>query len=212
METGYSNRGGWFSDQPNSTGDSSYLSSIPRYVMAVGLLVSAGTGAFADDLSQLQQQRANDLSAPVRVYACETAPVRTSIDNIVRIREVLCPAMSDLAKAFNVSRQTIYNWLNGGQATPEHASRLKDLALVADMFSEVGVPVNGVLLKRKVIEGKNLFEIVRDGGSVQGAAQLLLRVVKHETNQRERLASRFSGRSISQHSADTDVIAENDMV
>ncbi len=214
METGYSNRGGWFGGRENSTGEPSCWSNIPRYVMAASLLVGAGTGAFAGDLSQFQQQLLNNstLSNPARVYTCETSSVRSSAENMMRIREVLSPAMSDLAKTFNVSRQTIYNWLNGEPTTPAHAARLKDLALVADMFTDAGVSVNGVLLKRKVIENKTLFEIVREGGSAQEAAQLLLQIVRREANQREQLASRFAGRTIPQHSADTDVIAENDMV
>ena len=129
-----------------------------------------------------------------------------------QIRKVLSPAMSDLAKSFNVSRQTIYNWLNGEQPTPEHTARLRDLALVADIFAEAGVPVNSVLLKRKVIKGKNLFEIIREGGSIRDAAQLLLQIVRSETSQRERLTARFAGRKISQPFADSDIMAANDEV
>jgi hypothetical protein len=72
--------------------------------------------------------------------------------------------------------------------------------------------VNGVLLKRKVIEGKNLFEIVRDGGSASHTAQLLLQIVRRENSQRERLATRFAGRTVAQSSADSDIMAANDPV
>jgi DNA-binding transcriptional regulator YiaG len=214
METTYSNRGGWFSDRQNSTGASSCLSSIPKYILAASLFVNAGTGAFADDLSRLQQDRKNEpiISNPIKIYTVETKSARTSAEDMEQIRKVLSPAMSDLAKSFNVSRQTIYNWLNGEQPTPEHTARLRDLALVADMFAEAGVPVNSVLLKRKVIKGKNLFGIIREGGSIRDAAQLLLQIVRSETSQRERLATRFAGRKISQPSADSDIMAANDEV
>jgi len=214
MGTAYSNRGGWFSDRQNSTGASSCLSSIPKYILAASLFVSAGTGAFADDLSRFRQDQKNEpiISNPIKIYAVETKSARTSAEDMEQIRKVLSPVMSDLAKSFNVSRQTIYNWLNGEQPNPAHTARLRDLALVADIFAEAGVSVNGVLMKRRVIEGKNLFEIIREGGSTRDAAQLLLQIVRSETIQRERLAARFAGRTVSQHSADSDVMAANDAV
>ncbi len=214
METAYSNRGGWFSDRQNSTGASSSLSGIPKYILVASLFVRAGTGAFADDLSFLRPDRKNEsiISNPIKIFTVETKSARTSAENMEQIRKVLSPAMSDLAKSFNVSRQTIYNWLNGEQPTPEHTARLGDLALVADIFAEAGVPVNSVLLKRKVIKGKNLFEIIREGGSIRDAAQLLLQIVRSETSQRERLTARFAGRKISQPFADSDIMAANDEV
>lgn len=214
MDTAYSNQRGWFSDRQNSTGASSCLSCMTKYIVAASLFVSAGTGAFADDLSRLQHARKNEpiISNPIKIYAVETKSARTSAEDMEQIRKVLSPAVSDLAKSFNVSRQTIYNWLNGEQPTPENTARLKDLSLVADMFTEAGVSVNGVMMKRRMIEGKNLFEIIREGGSVRDAAQLLLQIVRSETSQRERLAARFAGRTVSQHSADSDVMAANDEV
>lgn len=212
METAYSNRGHWFGDRQNSTGESSYLRCIPKYILAASLLVGAGTGVIADDLSRLRQDRKNEpvISNPVKIYTLETTSVRTSAEDMEQIRKVLSPAMSDLAKSFNVSRQTIYNWLNGEQPTPEHMARLRDLALVADTFAEAGAPVNSVLLKRKVIKGKNLFEVIREGGSAHDAAHLLMQIVRSETSQRERLAARFAGRKVSQPSADSDIMAAND--
>ena len=215
METVYSNRGGWFSDRQNSTGASAcYLSGIPKYMLLASLFVGPGTGALADDISLLRQDRKNEsiISNPTKIFIAETKSARTSAENMEQIRKVLSPAMSDLAKSFNVSRQTIYNWLNGEQPTPEHTARLRDLALVADMFAEAGVPVNSVLLKRKVIKGKNLFEVIREGRSARDAAQLLLQIVRSETIQRERLAARFAGRKVFQPSADSDIMAANDEV
>lgn len=214
METEYFNRNSWFSDRQNSTGATSGLSGIPKYVLAVGLMVSTGTGAFADDLSSLQQHRRNEsfLSNPVHNYVVEATYVRTPTENLERIREVLNPAMSDLAKCFKVSRQTIYNWLNGEQTTLEHAVRLKDFALASDMFAESEKSFTGNLFKRKVFNGKNLVEVIHDGGSARDAVQLLLQIIKRETSQRELLTARFAKRTTSQISADSDLMAENDLV
>ena len=205
---------GWFSDRHNSTGTSSCLDCITNYVLAAGLFMSVGTGVFADDLTRLRQEQKNEpiISNPVKIYTVETTSERTPSEDIAQIRKVFSPAVSDLAKSLNVSRQTVYNWSNGEQPTPEHTARLKDLALVADLFAESGVPVSSVILKRKVIKGKNLFEIIREGGAAGDAAHLLLQIARSETSQRERLAARFAGRKVSQPSADSDIMAANDEV
>jgi DNA-binding transcriptional regulator YiaG len=218
--TGFGDRqnsimGGWFGDRQSSTG--SYFSGLTKYVVAVGfgLLVSAaGTGAFADDLTRLQQARKSEaaLTNRVRPYNVEIQPARTTAEDMQQIRKVFSPAMSDLAKSFNVSRQTIYNWFNGEQPTPEHSAQLRELALVADMFAGAGISVNSTVLKRKVIKGKNLFDIIHEGGSARDAGQLLLEIVRIEASQRERMAARYAGRKSSQRSADSDFIAPNDEV
>jgi DNA-binding XRE family transcriptional regulator len=206
--------GGWFGDRQNSTG--SRFSGLTKYIVAVGfgLLVSAGTGASADDLARLQQARKSEttLTDRVRPYNVEIQPARTTAEDMQQIRKVFSPAMSDLAKSINVSRQTTYNWLNGEQPTPEHSEQLRELALVADIFARAGISVNSTVLKRKVIKGKNLFDILREGGSARDAGQLLLEIVKIEAEQRERMAARFAGRKVSQRSADSYFIAPNDEV
>ena len=213
METGYSDRGGWFINRPNSTGDSSCWSSIPKYVLAASLLVAAGTGALADDLTRLQQQRPNDstISNSVKINVFETTYIRTPAEDMARIRDSLSPAMSDLAKSFNVSRQTIYNWLNGENPTSEHIVKLKDFALAADTFAAAGINMSGILLKRKITNGRNLFEYVQSGGAAVDAAQLLTQIIKQEREQKERITARYAGRTTSQSFADSDLMAANDV-
>ncbi|MBI5142030.1 MAG: helix-turn-helix transcriptional regulator [Nitrospirae bacterium] len=215
MEAGYSRQGGWFNDRPYSTGASSCVCSLSKVALfTAGLLVAQGTGAFADDLGRLQLHRNNELlsSGFIRSNAVKAVSARTPAEDMEQIRKVLSPAISDLAKAFNVSRQTIYNWLRGEQPTPEHLAKMSELAVAADMFAEAGIPVNGALLKRKVFNGRNIFEMIQDGGSARDAAQLLRQIVEQETSQRERLDARFANRKMSQSSADSDLMAENDVV
>lgn len=211
MTTAMTYEGGrWFSDRRTSTGTSSGLNRAAN-VLAATMLASAGTGAFVDDLDWWQQHRLNDAIAnPLKVQIIETASARTAAENLERIREILSAAMSDLANTFSVSRQAVYNWLNGEQPKPEHIAKLRDLAQAADIVAEAGIPVTGALLKRKVIEGKNLFEVAHDGGSACDAAQLLVQIVRRETEQRERMTARFAGRKTSLRSAESDFPAEND--
>ncbi len=216
MGTVYPNRGGWFGDQKDSTGSSS-VATATRCALAaslIGLSVFSGTGASANDIEQLRKLQTNGLivSNPIKICTVQSTPVRTFVENLERIRLVFAPAVSDLAKSFNVSRQTIYNWLNGEQPTIEHTAKLKDLALAADIFSESGIKVSGILLKRKITDGKNMFEVVQSGGSAADAAQLLIQIIKRESEQKERLAARYAGRTAPLSSADSDLMAANDVV
>jgi transcriptional regulator with XRE-family HTH domain len=208
METSMPSTGDWFGNRNASTGAPS-LNCVSRYALAATLLIGAGTGAFIDDLDWLrhsQDYRAISRSFQVYTYT------RTPIEDIARIREVFSPAVSDLAKVFSVSRQAIYNWLNGERPSPDHITRLQDFALAADMFVDTAISMKGELLKRKIVEGKNMLEIVHDGGSAREAAQLLLQIVRREISQREKLAARFAGRTTTIRSADSDLMEENDAV
>ena len=208
METSMPSTESWFRDRYASTGGP-LLNCVPRYALVATILFGAGTGDFVDDLNWLRYHQDNKtLSRSLQDYK----HARTPAEDIERIREVFSPAISDLAKAFSVSRQAIYNWLKGDQANPEHIARLRELALAADMFAEAAIPVNGALLKRKMVEGKNLFEVVHAGGSPIDAAQLLIQITRRETSQREVLATRFVGRITTIRSADSDLMAENDAV
>lgn len=214
MGNTFSQEGGWFSNRQTSTGAvSGRLTSVTKYVLAATIIVSAGTGDFVNDLDLCRQNRLKEtMSYHLPSYSCNEVSSKTPAENIHRIREVLSSSMSDLAKSCNVSRQTIYNWLNGEQPRDEHSARLQDLALAADIIAEAGTPVNGLLLKRRMIEGKNLFEVVRDGGSARYAARLLVQIVNREASQRERLTARLAGRKSTLRSADSDLMAENDAV
>ena len=215
METIFSQESGWFSNRQASTGAASGLKtkSVTNYVLAATMIVGIGTGVFLDDLDLCRQSRLKEaIAKPLTYYTSDKIYSRSPAEDIQRTLDVLSPSVSDLAASFDVSRQTIYNWLRGEQPKNEHSSRLQDLAFAADIIAEAGIPVNGRLLKRRVIEGKNLFELLREGGSAQNAARLLVHIVKQEASQREQLSARLAGRKPTARSADPGLMAENDAV
>jgi transcriptional regulator with XRE-family HTH domain len=206
----YSN--GWFSDRSSATGaPASFGKTANVLVATAAMLVNQGTGAFPDDLQLLQQLRIKDaLFGPSKLPIVEIAPARTAVEDIERIREVLSPGISTLADVFGVTRQTVYNWMKGERLKPEHFARLKDLAHATDLLAESGISLSGTLLKRKVINGKNMFESVRDGGSARDVAQVLIQIAQREQQQRELMNARLAGRKKLTRSADSDFPAEND--
>jgi hypothetical protein len=124
----------------------------------------------------------------------EDASVPTPAENLARVRSVLQPAITDLAKALGVSRQAIYDWQAGKPIAADNATRLVDLARAADVFAREGLTTTAHMLRRPIAFGKNLFEIVRDGGSAEVAARQLVDMVRRELVQRAELDSRRADR------------------
>jgi DNA-binding transcriptional regulator YiaG len=159
----------------------------------------------------VQQTRSNAtfFSASSNPIADDTV-ARTPAEDISHIRDVLSLSISNLASMLGVSRQAVYNWLKGEQPIPEHSAKLQELAQVAGLLAEFGSPIPGALLKRKVIGGKTLFEVIREGGSAHDSAQILVQILRREQEQRKQMAARLAGRVSSSRSAESEFPAAND--
>lgn len=208
VEAGY---GGWFHNRPASTGSTSNTNKAVHWLAAT--LLAVGTGGVIDTHLLQQHQRQIDSSslAILKVPTTKAASARSPVEDLACIREILSPAISDLAKALDVSRQAVYNWANGEQPKDEHLAKLRDLAQAADAISNAGIVATGLLLKRKVVDGKSLLEAGRDGESFRDVAQLLIQVIRRETVQQKQMAARFSGRASSSRSVESDFPAANDV-
>ena len=123
------------------------------------------------------------------------AHVRTSAENLARIREILKPTITELANLFGVSRQAVYDWQAGKPLAQENAAKLDDLAKAADALAATGIDGSSQLLRRKIAGSKSLLDVVREGGSATSAAQVLAQTLVREAKQRERLALRLAGRA-----------------
>jgi transcriptional regulator with XRE-family HTH domain len=204
--------GGWFTDRPAATGVTSTVVRLVGWMTAAGAaLTGIGTGGELS-LEHLQRSvRQAQHMVPV-VDVAEINHIRTPSENLSRIREVLNPAVSDLATTFSVSRQSVYNWLNGEPVANENAAKLHDLAQAADLLAYEGVGINGALLKRKFTKGRTLMQVAQAGESARDAALMLVQIQRREAVQRERMNARFTNRAKTPASADFDLPASNDQV
>ena len=202
--------GGWVTNRPAATGVTSTLVRCVGWMTAAGAaLTGIGTGGelSLERLQRSSQQAQNRASA---FEVAEVDQIRTPGESLLRIRKVLNPAISDLATTFGVSRQSVYNWLNGEPVACENAAKLKDLAQAADLLSHEGVSINSALLKRKFANGRTLMQVAKAGESAREAALMLLQIHKREVVQRERMNTRFANRAKTPASADFDLPAYND--
>jgi len=116
------------------------------------------------------------------------------VENISRIRAVLNPTVTDLARILKVSRQAIYDWQAGKPIAAENAARLAELVRAADLFAVEGLRGTSQAMRRPIKNGKNFFELVEGGSPADTAARRLIEIVRSEFRQREALRNRLAGR------------------
>ncbi|MBG6222135.1 MULTISPECIES: hypothetical protein [unclassified Janthinobacterium] len=202
--------GGWVTDRPAATGVSSAVFRWVGWMAAAGAaLTGLGTGGELS-IEHLQRSIHQMQHMAPTVEVTDVATVRTPAEDLIRIREVLKPAVSDLATTFGVSRQSVYNWLNGEPVADENAAKLQDLAQAADVLDHEGITANAALLKRKFANGRTLLQVAQAGGSARDATLQLVQLHKREMVQRERMAARFANRAKTLPSADFDLPSAND--
>ena len=202
--------GGWVTDRPAATGVTSNLVRWVGWMTAAGAALTAlGTGGELS-LERLQRSARQGPQMVSVVEVAEVEQVRTPSEDLSRIREVLNPAVSDLAMTLGVSRQSVYNWLNGEPVADENAAKLQDLAQASDVLAHEGVSINTALLKRKFANGRTLMQVAQAGESARDAALMLIQIHKREAAQRERMNARFANRAKTPASADFDLPTSND--
>jgi transcriptional regulator with XRE-family HTH domain len=174
----------------------------PWMPLAVGILVvpiiglGVGTGGAAT-LNYVKERGTKGY--PYAVYdtsqkAADVIASQIPAENLQHIRAVLRPTVTDLASVLGVSRQAIYDWQAGKAIAPENASRLSNLARAADVFAIGGLTVTSQVLRRPIKNGKNFFDLVREGSSADSTARTLIEIIRRESGQREALRNRLAGR------------------
>jgi transcriptional regulator with XRE-family HTH domain len=202
--------GGWIAGRPAATGVTSSLVRLVGWMSAASAALTViGTGGeLSRERLQQSVRQANHMVSVIEVS--EVEQLRAPRENLSRIREVLNPAIADLATTFGVSRQSIYNWLKGDAVAGENAAKLQDLAQAADVLAHEGVGINAALLKRKFANGRTLMQVAQAGEPARDAALVLVQIHKREAVQRDRMNTRFASRAKTPASADFDFPASND--
>ena len=101
--------------------------------------------------------------------------LRSASQHLANVRQVLNPAIADLATVFGVSRQAIYKWI-GGEATPEpdKFERIRALSQAADAFRDSGVSRASAIPKMKAFDGRSLMDLAAAGQLLPSHIQSLI--------------------------------------
>ncbi len=105
--------------------------------------------------------------------------------------------MSHLPAVFGVSRQTLYNWLNGEIPKEQHQGKLVHLAAAARVFMEAGFKPTALSLDRTVAHGKSFIELIGQGADGKESAEKLIRLEKRGASARANLDVLLGDRSSS---------------
>jgi hypothetical protein len=103
--------------------------------------------------------------------------------------------MSHLPSVFGVSRQTLYNWLNGETPKEQHQGKLVQLAAAARLFTEAGFKPTAPSLERTVAQGKSFVELIGQGADGKETAERLVRIEKRGAAAREKLDALLGDRT-----------------
>lgn len=153
-------------------------------VLIGSALVVSGTGS-AFDISRAGDwhwRRMLEARVPIHVDVGATndsqvqrPDLRSAADHLANIRQVLNPAIADLATVFGVSRQAIYKWI-GGEATPEpdKFEWIRALSHAADAFRDAGITRASSMLKMKAFEGRSLMDLAAAGQLLPAHIQSLI--------------------------------------
>ncbi len=95
--------------------------------------------------------------------------------------------MSHLPAIFGVSRQTLYNWINGETPKEHHQAKIVQLAAAARVFIETGFKPTALTLQRTVAQGKTFSELIAQGFDGRESAERLVRIEKRGMTAREKL-------------------------
>lgn len=102
--------------------------------------------------------------------------------------------MTRLPEVFGVSRQTLYNWLEGETPKQGHQAKLLQLAEAANVLSEVGFKPTSPSLDRIVSQGKSLLQLLREGADGRDTAKKLVSIIQRGSESRNKLDDLLGGR------------------
>jgi transcriptional regulator with XRE-family HTH domain len=140
---------------------------------------------------------------PVTVLEPMTAEPEAPYAKLMRqVKAGFGRTMSRLPEVFGVSRQTLYNWLEGETPKLAHQERLRQLAEAAHVFQELGFKPTALTLDRSVAQGKNFLQLLADGADGKETAKKLIRIVQRGNESGAKLDELLGGRKAKLTGAD----------
>lgn len=120
--------------------------------------------------------------------------------------------MSRLPEVFGVSRQTLYNWLEGETPKAVHQERLRQLAEAAKVFGHLGIKPTTPMLDRTVAQGKSFLQLMAAGANGQEAAKKLIHIIQRGADSRAKLDALLEGRKAKLSASDIGAPALDEYV
>lgn len=123
-------------------------------------------------------------------------------DLMQQVRRGFGRTMSRLPEVFGVSRQTLYNWLDGETPKDIHQARLHQLAAAAKVFEDLAFKPNAALLDRPLANGQTFLQLLAQGEDGRAMARKLLRIHDRGQSARDKLDAILGSRQVRPDAAD----------
>jgi len=168
-------------------------------VVVAACAFAVGTGGYstAEYFIARASETQTVIAEPVKVIArsadADVPPQHTS--DIRDIKEYLKPSVAELAKAFGVERQTIYDWQAGKGASAPRQAALRELASACSKLAAMNIAAGSDILRRKLSDGKSLIQMIATGASATAAVAILEAIVEAEDREKRLLSAHLRGRS-----------------
>lgn len=168
-------------------------------VVVAACAFAVGTGGYstAEYFIARATETQTVIAEPVKVIAripdADVSPQHTS--DIRAIKEYLKPSVAELAKAFGVERQTIYDWQAGKGASTDRRAVLRELASACSKLAAMNVTAGSDVLRRKLSDGKSLIQMIATGTSATAAVAIIKTVLDTEDREKRLLSAHLGGQS-----------------
>jgi hypothetical protein len=130
--------------------------------------------------------------APAAPHEGLSSPV---VERMQMIRSAFGRNFSRLPAIFDVSRQTLYNWIQGEQPKIAHHARIEALAEAAQVFLARSYTPTAGDLGRSLLRGKSFIELISQGENGRTLAEKLMRLVCQGIASRDKLNVILAGTS-----------------
>jgi transcriptional regulator with XRE-family HTH domain len=170
---------------------------------------AAGTGGFESGSFYLRQSGYTVFEVVCVAREDEATP--NPAEMMREIKNEFGRTMSRLPSVFGVSRQTLYNWLDGETPKATHQEKLLQLARAARAFSAAGFKPTTLSLARAISQGKSLLQLLADGADGQETAERLVRIARRGEDSKAKLNQLLKDRKALLEPADfgTPTLDEN---
>lgn len=132
----------------------------------------------------------------IRLARAEQGIAAHPQNDIETLISLMKPSMSQLATAFRVSRQRIYDWRNGKGMSAANLDQMSALLTAARMLNDRSAVPLSQIASRKLSNGKSFWDAISSGMRPADAAANVLEIIDRDQSERNALKRSLAGRTI----------------
>lgn len=110
---------------------------------------------------------------------------RSPAELVEFIRKVFTLNMSGLAVVLNVTRPTIYAWLEGQEPKPEMLNRIRHISQLANKLQSLNIPRIDIVARRPIFDGYSLLDKLKNNEEVFTYLPVLKEIADKEEQARQ---------------------------